>query len=75
MIIYRRDAQGRPRDIELNDLEMVVKEIHCNLMDRGLDAATALLYITAADLPTQPNQMPGLNEALRDLEFRAYLAD
>lgn len=75
MIIHRRDAQGRPRDIELTEAEALVKEIHSNLMDRGLDQGEALIHMTGADLPHRNLDLPFLNAALSDLEFRSYLVD
>ena len=76
MIINRRDAQGRPRDIELTDLEMVVKDIHQNLMDRGMDQATALMVLEGNDLPTfNRDDTPTLQQALSDINFRIYLLD
>ena len=76
MIINHRDSQGRPRDIELTDLEMVVKEIHTNLMDRGMSQDQALMTLEGNDLPTfLPSASPTLQAVLSDLNFRFYLLD
>lgn len=76
MIIHRRDPEGRPRDIEFSDLELLVKEIHSNLMDRGFDQGTALMMLEGNDLPTfLPSSCPTLQSTLNDLNFRFYLLD
>jgi hypothetical protein len=75
MIVHRRGPDGLPREVELTEAEALVKEVHENLMDRGVDQGTALLMIEGRDLPTfTEDASPLLAAALADPEFRLYLA-
>jgi len=60
--------------VELTPQELLVSEIHANLMDRGLDQGTALIYINGGEIPSGlRHPTPELDKVLSDLEFVLHL--
>jgi hypothetical protein len=48
--------------VEFTDAELLVKEIHSNLMEMGYDQGTAMIMIRASHVP------PGLHEPTQALD-------
>lgn len=56
MKVLQRRPDGTPRDVELTDAEMVVSEIHSNLMDTGLSQGDAMIVLRGK--ATHPDLWP-----------------
>lgn len=68
------------RTVELTEPEIVLKQVHENLMDRGMCQSDAILAMTGIDLPgsrelcaNDPFQIRLMS--ILDGPFLAYLAD
>lgn len=64
---------GCPKEVELTDVELVIQEIHDNLMDVGMSQGQALRLIMGGDVPAQLRNSPLMDA--QDPEFLMRLAD
>lgn len=73
MKIIATRTNGEPSAVELTDLEMLVSEIHSNLMDLGFCQGDAVVMLRGSAIPEGLQQEQPVLDRVLDPLFVAWL--
>jgi hypothetical protein len=73
MIVHRRDAKGRPREVGLNDAEKLMCELYNIQLDLGKGCQDALTALTGPDIPSTLRQENPVLDAILTPDFVEWL--
>jgi hypothetical protein len=74
-VLKRCQQHGNPIEVELTDAEMVISEIHSNLMDTGLNQGDAMIVLRGKATATALQPEGQFIDTILTPEFVDYLCD